>query len=87
VDDACTKAGRDPSTLLRTSGCSLAMEGADDVPGGPPAIIMRGSTDEIVEKLAGYASIGIKHFTFWMHPWTLKSIEQLAPIVEAAHKL
>src|SRR5688572_25271142 len=87
VDAACTKAGRDPSTLLRTSGCSLGMEGADDVPGGPPAIIMRGSTDEIVEKLAAYAAIGIKHFTFWMHPWTLKSIERLAPIVEAAHKL
>jgi len=87
VDAACEKAGRDPSTLLRTSGCSLGMEGYEDVPAGPPAIIMHGSNDEIVEKLAGYAAIGVKHFTFWLHPWTLKSVERLAPIVEAAHKL
>jgi len=87
VEDACEKAGRDPSTLLKTSGCSLGLEGADDVPGGPPSVLMRGSTERIVEKLASYAAIGVQHFTFWLHPWTIKSVERLAPIVEAAHKL
>jgi alkanesulfonate monooxygenase SsuD/methylene tetrahydromethanopterin reductase-like flavin-dependent oxidoreductase (luciferase family) len=87
MDDACRLAGRDPVTMRRTSGCSLGLEGCDDVPGGPPSILMRGSTDEIVEKLAGYAALGVDHFTFWMHPWTLQSVERLAPIVEAAHKL
>jgi alkanesulfonate monooxygenase SsuD/methylene tetrahydromethanopterin reductase-like flavin-dependent oxidoreductase (luciferase family) len=87
MDDACRLTGRDPVTMRRTSGCSLGLEGCDDVPGGPPSILMRGSTDEIVEKLAGYAALGVDHFTFWMHPWTLQSVERLAPIVEAAHKL
>ncbi|MCC6179706.1 MAG: LLM class flavin-dependent oxidoreductase [Chloroflexi bacterium] len=87
VRDACQKAGRDPSTLRMTSGCSLGMEGADEVPGGPPAIILRGSTGAIVDKLGAYAALGIDHFTFWLHPWTTASIERLAPIVEAAHKL
>jgi alkanesulfonate monooxygenase SsuD/methylene tetrahydromethanopterin reductase-like flavin-dependent oxidoreductase (luciferase family) len=87
IDDACRQAGRDPATLRKTSGCSLGLEGCDDVPGGPPSVLMRGSTDEIVEKLAGYAALGVDHFTFWMHPWTLQSVERLAPIVEAAHKL
>jgi probable F420-dependent oxidoreductase len=87
VNDACQQAGRDPKTLRLTSGCSLGLEGCDDVPGGPPSVLMRGSTDEIVEKLAGYAALGVDHFTFWLHPWTLQSIERLAPIVEAAHKL
>jgi probable F420-dependent oxidoreductase len=87
VTDACQQAGRDPKTLRLTSGCSLGLEGCDDVPGGPPSVLMRGSTDEIVEKLAGYAALGVDHFTFWLHPWTLQSIERLAPIVEAAHKL
>jgi probable F420-dependent oxidoreductase len=87
ADDACRAAGRDPSTLLKTSGCSLGLAGADEVPGGPPSVILRGSTEQIVEKLAAYAAIGIQHFTFWLHPWTMHSIERLAPIVEAAHTL
>jgi hypothetical protein len=87
VNNACQQAGNDPKTLRLTSGCLLGLEGCDDVPGGPPSVLMRGSTDEIVEKLAGYAALGVDHFTFWMHPWTLQSIERLAPIVEAAHKL
>jgi alkanesulfonate monooxygenase SsuD/methylene tetrahydromethanopterin reductase-like flavin-dependent oxidoreductase (luciferase family) len=87
ADNACRAVGRDPSTLRKTAGCSLGLEGADDVPGGPPSVLLRGSTDEIVEKLAGYAALGVEHFTFWLHPWTLTSVERLAPIVEAAHKL
>ncbi len=87
ADNACREVGRDPSTLQKTAGCSLGLDGCDDVPGGPTSVLMRGSTDEIVEKLAGYAALGVNHFTFWMHPWTLKSVEQLAPIVEAAHRL
>ncbi len=87
VEDACREAGRDPATLRRTSGCSLGLEGFRDVPAGPPGVILHGSDDHIVDKLAAYAAIGIDHFTFWLHPWTLKSVEQLGPIVEAAHKM
>jgi len=87
VDGACEKAGRDPSTILKTSGCLLGLEGWQDVPGGPPEVILHGSNEQIIEKLAGYAAVGIEHFTFWLHPWTLKSVERLAPIVEAAHKM
>jgi alkanesulfonate monooxygenase SsuD/methylene tetrahydromethanopterin reductase-like flavin-dependent oxidoreductase (luciferase family) len=87
AEEASRTAGRDPSTLRKTSGCSLGLEGADGVPGGPPSVLMRGSADEIVEKLAGYAALGVEHFTFWLHPWTLQSVERLAPIVEAAHRL
>jgi alkanesulfonate monooxygenase SsuD/methylene tetrahydromethanopterin reductase-like flavin-dependent oxidoreductase (luciferase family) len=87
VDDACAKAGRDPATLRKTSGCSLGLEGCDDVPGGPPSVLMRGSNQEIVDKLGAIAALGVDHFSFWLHPWTLQSVERLAPIVEAAHKL
>jgi alkanesulfonate monooxygenase SsuD/methylene tetrahydromethanopterin reductase-like flavin-dependent oxidoreductase (luciferase family) len=87
TDDACRKVGRDPVTLQRTSGCSLGLEGFEDVPAGPPGIILHGSNAEIVDKLAAFAAVGIEHFTFWLHPWTMQSIEQLGPIVEAAHAL
>jgi alkanesulfonate monooxygenase SsuD/methylene tetrahydromethanopterin reductase-like flavin-dependent oxidoreductase (luciferase family) len=87
AEEACEKAGRDPATLRRTSGCSLGLEGFQDVTGGPPQVILHGSNDEIIARLAAYAAIGIEHFTFWLHPWTPQSVERLAPIVEAAHSL
>jgi hypothetical protein len=84
--DACTAIGRDPATLRLTSGCALGLDGFQDAPGAPEAIV-HGSRQEIVGKLAGYAALGIDHFTFWLHPWSLASIERLAPIVDAAHAL
>jgi alkanesulfonate monooxygenase SsuD/methylene tetrahydromethanopterin reductase-like flavin-dependent oxidoreductase (luciferase family) len=86
AEDACRQIGRDPSTLRRTSGASIAFDG-DPAAGAVPDGTLRGSTDEIVERLAAFAAIGIEHFTFWTYPSNIKSIERLAPIVEAAHKL
>ena len=31
--------------------------------------------------------VALRRVQAWLHPWTLQSIERLAPIVEAAHKL
>lgn len=87
VDDACRTVDRDPATLMRTSGSPMAVEGAGEVEGGLPSVCITGSNDEIVEKLAAYASLGITHFTCWLHPLSMKGIEKLGPIVEAAHKL
>ncbi|MGI9147549.1 MAG: LLM class flavin-dependent oxidoreductase [Chloroflexota bacterium] len=87
AEDACRRAGRDPATLRRTSGCSLGLEGYEQVPAGPPSVILHGSNSHIVDKLAAYAAVGVDHFTFWLHPWTMESIQRLAPIVEAAHSL
>ena len=87
VDEACRAVGRDPATLTRTSGAAIAVAGADEVPGGPPAACLRGSTEQVAEQLAAYAALGVRHFTFWLYPLSPKGIEGLAPIVEAAHKL
>ena len=87
LDDACRAVGRDPATLQRTSGSAIAVEGADEVVGGPPAVCLRGSTEEIAEKLAQFAALGVQHYTFWLYPLSTKGIERLAPIVEAAHNL
>jgi alkanesulfonate monooxygenase SsuD/methylene tetrahydromethanopterin reductase-like flavin-dependent oxidoreductase (luciferase family) len=87
ADEACRQAGRDPATLRKTSGCSLGMPGFEDVPGGPPSVILHGSNQRIVDFLGAHAALGIDHFTFWLHPWTPASIERLVPIVEAAHTL
>jgi probable F420-dependent oxidoreductase len=87
LDEACRAIGRDPATLARTSGSAIAVEGADEIPGGPPSVCLRGSTEQIAERLAAYAALGIRHYTFWLYPLSLQGIERLAPVVEAAHKL
>jgi probable F420-dependent oxidoreductase len=87
VDEACRAIGRDPATLMRTSGCTVAVEGAEAIEGGVPEVSLHGSTEQIVESLTGFASVGVKHFSCWLMPLTLKGIERLAPVVEAAHKL
>jgi len=87
ANDACRTAGRDPSTLQKTSGISIALEGAEATDGGLPSVILRGSNEQMIDKLAAYAASGISHMTFWVYPWSLKGIERLAPIVEAAHTM
>jgi probable F420-dependent oxidoreductase len=87
VDDACRAVGRDPSTLGRTSGSPLAVAGWEDLEGGIPDVCIQGTNEQIVETLAAYASVGVTHFTIWLYPLSMKGIENLAPIVEAAHKL
>jgi alkanesulfonate monooxygenase SsuD/methylene tetrahydromethanopterin reductase-like flavin-dependent oxidoreductase (luciferase family) len=86
VDDACRAIGRDPKTLKRTSGISIALEGAEETAGGLPGAILRGSTQEMIDTLAAYAAAGVEHMTCWVYPWSLKGIERLAPIVAAAHR-
>jgi alkanesulfonate monooxygenase SsuD/methylene tetrahydromethanopterin reductase-like flavin-dependent oxidoreductase (luciferase family) len=87
ADDACRAIGRDPATLQRTSGISIALEGAEETVGGLPGVILRGSNQQMIDRLAAYAASGITHMTCWVYPWSLKGIERLAPIVEAAHRL
>jgi alkanesulfonate monooxygenase SsuD/methylene tetrahydromethanopterin reductase-like flavin-dependent oxidoreductase (luciferase family) len=86
AEEACRKVGRDPATLTRTTGASIAFDG-DPALGAVPEGTLRGSADEIVAKLAAFAAIGIEHFTFWVYPSNIKAVERLAPIVEAVHKL
>ena len=87
LDEACREIGRDPASVLRTGGCFLALEGSEDDPAGKPKGYLSGSTDEVVERLRALAAAGVQHMTFWLSPWSPTGIEQLGPIVEAAHKL
>ena len=87
VDEACRKIGRDPATMEKTAGCAIGLDGWDRVPGGPTSALLTGTPAEIIERLAGYAAVGVQHFSIWLHPWTPQAVEQLAPIVEAAHQM
>ncbi len=87
LDGACRAAGRDPASMLRTSGCFLALDGAQAGSAGLPPGHIGGSLEEITAWLIAVKALGVQHATFWLTPWTRRGIEQLAPIVAAAHAL
>jgi alkanesulfonate monooxygenase SsuD/methylene tetrahydromethanopterin reductase-like flavin-dependent oxidoreductase (luciferase family) len=86
VDAACRAVGRDPATLARTAAVLVQTEPGELARrGGPEEKVepIRGSPEEIAAELRAFASNGISHVQLVVHPITTRSIEQLAPALEA----
>jgi probable F420-dependent oxidoreductase len=85
VDAACHAAGRDPKTLERTVSVLIGLDGHADLRGVtvPP---LTGSMTEIADELRAYQDLGITHVQFRMEPNTLKSVEALAPLLDAVRR-
>jgi probable F420-dependent oxidoreductase len=88
VDAACLAEGRDPATLERSAAVLVQLEDRA-VPrrGGPEesAPPVRGSSQEIADQISALAAAGISHFQLVLDPITVRSIERLAPVVDALH--
>ncbi len=78
VDAACHDVGRDPATLVRTAGGNVAADGYTGVRPDP----MRGSPEEIVDKLRAFQDLGLAHFVVGLDPCTPKSLEAFARTIE-----
>jgi alkanesulfonate monooxygenase SsuD/methylene tetrahydromethanopterin reductase-like flavin-dependent oxidoreductase (luciferase family) len=89
VDAACTKAGRDPSTLQMTSavlfdlpvtpkGASLAAWRNFRTASGP----VSGSPQEIADTLRAFARAGVGHVQVWLDPYSVAGIKAFAPVLE-----
>src|SRR5262249_22837863 len=89
VDAACSKTGRDPATLARTSTVLF------DAPGTPTGSSLEawrkfraacgpqaGSAPEIAETLRAFARTGVSHVQVWLDPYSLAGIEAFAPVLE-----
>lgn len=86
IDAACERAGRDPSTLIRTI-CPLVR-----MPGGSGRVSEYGTgsvpldgTDpgRVAAELAVYAEMGVGHAILVLDPITTSSVAALAPILAA----
>ena len=80
VDAACETAGRDPSTLDRSS--AVIVEVGPHEPSamtGPP---LTGSPAEIAAGLRAYADAGLSHVQVWLEPNAPAGIEAFAPVLE-----
>ena len=88
LNEACHKAGRDPSSLARTAGVMIDIEEANPNREWIWARLARedaqplsGSTEEIAEALLEYHRLGIEHIQVWLNPTTLAGLEAFAPVL------
>jgi alkanesulfonate monooxygenase SsuD/methylene tetrahydromethanopterin reductase-like flavin-dependent oxidoreductase (luciferase family) len=78
LDAACEEIGRDPKTLVRTVGSSVALPGALGRRSEP----ITGEPAQIAEVLAGFRDIGLRHHAAGLDPTTPASLEQYARVIE-----
>lgn len=77
VDTACTVAGRDPATLLRS--VTVQVDFPDAVSNrSPDARPLRGDPHVVSEALCAFESAGIAHLQVVLNPNTSRSIERFA---------
>ena len=82
MEAACREVGRDPATMLRTSGSNVLVPDAGDAPDAP-ASALTGSAQEIAEKIwAFHTDGGVSHMTVILDPWTTRGIEQFGKVIE-----
>jgi alkanesulfonate monooxygenase SsuD/methylene tetrahydromethanopterin reductase-like flavin-dependent oxidoreductase (luciferase family) len=78
LDDACREVGRDPATLVRTSGSNIALPGYLGRRPNP----ITGSPEEIAAAIRSFASLGIRHLVCGIDPCTPQSVEWFGRVVE-----
>lgn len=78
VDQACAEVGRDPKTLVKTTGANIRMSTYT----GARKKTIDGDNQAIADRLAQFREQGFRHFVAGIDECTPTSIEQLARIVE-----
>ncbi len=78
VDAACLAANRDPATLARSGGISVALLGRDDPRNAP----ITGEPEAIAETLRAFAGEGISEVQIELSPRTPAGIAAFAPVLE-----
>lgn len=79
LDAACTEAGRDPATVIRTIGCNLARDGYT----GSRPDALEGGDEAHVQLLHDCADAGFHHVICGVDPCTPQSIEAFGRVIEA----
>jgi len=77
---ACADVGRDPSTIGRSAGISIAPGGVADTD-GPPESALRGGPQAIADGLHAFAGAGYTQVEFILEPQTVAALEALAPAI------
>jgi len=87
VEAACAKVGRDPATIEATAVVFVRLPGGTgrrqgDYAGQSAPNPLEGSAEVIAEELRAYARAGLAEVQLVVDPITIRSLEQLAPVLE-----
>jgi alkanesulfonate monooxygenase SsuD/methylene tetrahydromethanopterin reductase-like flavin-dependent oxidoreductase (luciferase family) len=78
LDKACEDVGRDPKTIVRTSGSNVAMPGYL----GRRANPMEGNPEQIAEQIAAFRDIGLRHWVAGLDPCNPAKIEEFSKVID-----
>ncbi len=78
VREACEDVGRDPETIVKTVGSTVAVERAT----GRRANPISGSSSEIAERIQEFRDLGFRHWVAGLDPTTVDGLDQLGEIVQ-----
>ena len=78
VDEACREVGRDPKTVIKTTGANVSMKHYT----GTRANAIEGDNQAIADRLAQFRDQGCDHFIAGLDECTPSSIEQFGRVAE-----
>lgn len=78
VDEACREVGRDPKTMVKTTGANVQMANYT----GARKNMIEGDNQAIADRFAQFREVGCRHFCAGIDECTPTSIEQLGRIAE-----
>jgi alkanesulfonate monooxygenase SsuD/methylene tetrahydromethanopterin reductase-like flavin-dependent oxidoreductase (luciferase family) len=85
VDAACVAAGRDPAAVARTVAVLVGMTGSTGRAAADPAeraiAPLKGTPEELAERLRAFARAGVAHAQIVLDPISLGAIEEFAPVL------
>lgn len=90
LDAACAAEGRDPATLGITGGVTIGYPDLGPLPGwmrADPTSYFTGSSEEVGERLAEYAALGVQHVIANVYPFTQESVARLAAAAAASREM
>lgn len=83
----CAQNGRDLETIGRSIGINIHPPGASDEHEWGLGPSMRGSEDELITKLAGFADLGFTSVEIVVLGHSTEAVERLAPVIAAAAEI
>lgn len=78
LDAACADVGRDPSTMVKTAGGSIARPGFS----GSRPNAFEGDDEATAANLNGFRELGFRHFVAGLDPATPQSVEAFAKVLD-----
>jgi alkanesulfonate monooxygenase SsuD/methylene tetrahydromethanopterin reductase-like flavin-dependent oxidoreductase (luciferase family) len=83
LDLICENIGRDPGSIGRSVGVIVEPGDAKVAESIGLGVAITGSTDQIVDTIARFASVGVTIVELFLYPNTVDTLEQLAPALTA----